>query len=82
LKGHGFSRAEAWREQRVGLSRWGMFWGLKPIPRGLKAGNFPQDALAARLEAVPFQNKSDRNLKHKSDRYLKCDSPAIAGRSY
>jgi hypothetical protein len=37
LKGHGLSRAETGREKRNGFSRWGMFFGRKPIPQGLKA---------------------------------------------
>jgi hypothetical protein len=37
LKGHGFSRAETCLEKRAGFSLWGMFWGLNPIPQGLKA---------------------------------------------
>jgi len=43
LKGRGLSRAETGREKRNGFSRWGMFFGRKPIPQGLKAREHRQE---------------------------------------
>jgi len=52
LKGHGFSRAIAWREQRVGFSRGGMFWGMKIHPSGSKGQKYPLEVHAARLKRL------------------------------